>query len=107
MESERLRDELQRPYDAVSVLCIYWEDSDNPGFREEAQKVKDLFSRVFHFSVDEYAIPSQDSFLSLNQRIFDFVKQKPGSGRVLKILHYGGHGDPNDKDDQRRLRLAQ
>ena len=37
--------EYKNKYESVSVLVLYWEKSDNPGFEKEARDVGKLFGQ--------------------------------------------------------------
>lgn len=79
-------------YKSVSVLVIYWEESDNPGFREEGHQIGELFEQEFHYNIYYFAIPTEDSHLGVDERINEFIR-KCGDPNQLMIIHYGGHGD--------------
>ena len=108
--AEKLELGLHRPYDSVSVLCVYWEGSEILGFQKEAREVMKLFSEDFQFKTQEYAIPLVYADLKLHGRIHQFIEAEKQDPRTLLIIHYGGHGDPNtqptDDEDKRKLVLA-
>jgi hypothetical protein len=107
---ENFRDELNEhlkgdfhpkdEYHSVNVLLIWWEDSDLPGFKSEAQDLEKVFSECFGFSVQHYSIPSKQSQLSLERKIINVILDHCSKGSLL-IIHYGGHGD---EDDDRTLK---
>lgn len=81
-------------YEVVNVLVLYWENGA-VGFKDEAAKVSGLFKDVFNYHVTEYAIPTEKSFLS----VMGLITTTLGEYRTRKgllIIHYGGHGDPDD-----------
>ena len=89
-------------YRSVSVLVIYWQESDIPGFKDEASVIGDLFATEFHYAVEYYAIPSVSSYMELDKRINLFLSEN-GQPDHLLLLHYGGHGDPDDESDKEKL----
>ncbi|KAL8921163.1 MAG: hypothetical protein Q9172_004159 [Xanthocarpia lactea] len=93
---------LHNDYKSISVLAIYWEDGDMPGFKEEAYSIGTLFATAFHYHVDYYAIPSEDSHMELDRRINSFISEHRDSNNLL-IIHYGGHGDPDDETAREKL----
>jgi hypothetical protein len=109
--AEKLEVGLHKPYDSVSVLCIYWE-SVQVGFRREAEEVTKLFSKDCNFKTQEYAIPLECSHFNLDKRINKFIEDENYQDpRTLLIIHYGGHADPNthppDHKDKRKLVFAE
>ncbi|CAG9981791.1 unnamed protein product [Clonostachys byssicola] len=80
-------------YTSVSVLVLYWQDGDE-GYKKEGQAVRQLFEELFHYSVTEFAIPTEKSIFHLratiSQKIMDLAEPS------LLIIHYGGHGDRDD-----------
>ncbi|KAK3343402.1 hypothetical protein B0T25DRAFT_299044 [Lasiosphaeria hispida] len=88
-------------YDHVAVLVLYWKDCTDKGYSEEAGQVAELFSGSFKYRVERYEIPSDASELELDARISNFLlaNRKPDT---LLILHYGGHGNPDDDRGQDR-----
>ena len=95
---------VHNEYKSISVLVLYWQDGDNPGFEREARSVGELFETDFHYDVAYYAIPSEQSFLSLDNKINSFLELHGGPDNLM-IIHYGGHGDPDDRDAQERLAI--
>jgi hypothetical protein len=107
-----LRDELNKSlddrfsrttaYKSVSVLVVYWSDCTDIGYKREAQIVGELFSVTFGFVVDYYEIPTNDSCeLELDVRISNFLLHNRDPNRLL-IIHYGGHGNPDDERGQKK-----
>ena len=91
-------------YKSVCVLVIYWEDGDIAGFKQEAHDIADLFERSFFYNVAFFAIPSKDSHRKLDIRINSFLDEY-GHQDHLMIVHYGGHGDPNDANTEDQLSI--
>ena len=89
-------------FENVFVRLLIWDESDDDGFEEEAQQLKDLFEE-FHYTVDIFRIPSENSYLSLLQDVCDFGK-RTADKNCLRIIHYGGHADADD--DRGRERRA-
>ena len=94
--------EARNQYKRVSVLMFYWEESDHEGFEEEARSLGEFFSGDFHFEVDYYAIPSEQSHVKLDTRI-NLLLNECGHRDHLIIIYYGGHGDPNDDEGEEKL----
>ncbi|KAJ4394315.1 hypothetical protein N0V93_003532 [Gnomoniopsis smithogilvyi] len=94
-----LRDHFNRDrandYDRVKVLLLYWEVSDMPGCKDEANALAQLFTRRFNYQVQHWAIPPKNSQLLLDRTIANLLATilEP---RSLAIIHYGGHGDADD-----------
>lgn len=94
--------QIRNQYKCVWALFLYWEDSDCRGFQEEARALGELFSRGFHFNIDFYPIPSEQSHVTLDTRI-NLLLTEHGDANNLLIIHYGGHGDSNDDDGEQKL----
>ena len=94
--------QIHNQYKRVSALLFYWEESDHAGFEKEARSLGELFSNDFHFEVDYYAIPSEQSYIKLDTRI-NLLLSDRGHQDHLIIIYYGGHGDPNDEDGEEKL----
>ena len=75
-------------YDAVYVLLLRWED-DDLRVAAEIKDLQEVFENSYHFTTESWQIPSAGSYVSLNQKVLDFQKDK--SKRDLLILYYGGH----------------
>ena len=84
-------------YKSISVLVLYFEDSEID-FKNEALQVGGLFAVDFHYAVEYYAIPSDHSHRRLDTKINSFLDDH-GDPDHLMIIHYGGHGDPDDDTD--------
>lgn len=86
-------------YDRVEVLLLYWQDSDVPDCKTEANCLERLLRGRFNYHVQHWAIPSQDSQLLLDGRINGFLTALT-QPRSLGIIHYGGHGDADSDVDE-------
>jgi hypothetical protein len=100
--NERLRHfENINTYAAVKVLVVYWKDSDHNGFETEGIAIGEMFRNLFYFDVAYFAIPSSDNcFLDLDIAVAQALRDLDSTSvhrKKLLILHYGGHGDPNNK----------
>ncbi|KAL2065985.1 hypothetical protein VTL71DRAFT_2056 [Oculimacula yallundae] len=95
---------VSNDYSHVHVLLIYWESCDIPkeekNFRDEADDLERLFKIDFHYDVSHFAIPSEESQLALEGAIIQFMLKR--SPNTLLIIHYGGHGDPDDTAGEHR-----
>lgn len=83
-------------YTIVTVLVLSWQDEDpNLPVSLEISRLVDVFRNVYHFEVDEWKIPSQNSHFFVNQKIMGFVAPAPNDKEHLKIVYYAGHGRLN------------
>ena len=89
---EREAWEYKNEYESVSVLVLYWQESDNPGFEKEGHDVGNFFDQRCCYTVEYFPIPSKDSYMWLDDKLNDFWKNYGGKNRLI-IIHYGGHGD--------------
>ncbi|KAL9614267.1 MAG: hypothetical protein Q9167_001223 [Letrouitia subvulpina] len=94
--------QIRNEYKSVSVLALYWEQADHPGFQQEARSLGALFSKRFHYDVDYFPIPSANSHVELDTRINLLLKQRGHLDHLL-IIYYGGHGDPNNDIGDEKL----
>ena len=78
-------------YKSVSVLVIYWEQSDNEGFKTEGHEIGQFFARELSYNVFYFRIPSDKSNVKLDKRISEFLDDH-GNKDQLAIIYYGGHG---------------
>lgn len=110
--SDRLLDQLNREIDVtfqsggyihINVLILYWQDGD-PGYANEARDVRNLFEHVFHYPVTMFAIPSEESYTELFKEVAKFFGRM--DEQSLLIVHYGGHGDPNDDDHNKEQKQS-
>lgn len=82
-------------YREVKVLALYWEVGAT-GFKDEAYRICSMFSEVFGYhNYKIFAIPSVDSYTHVAGRCLSCLARTQ-DGPSLLIIHYGGHGDPND-----------
>ena len=113
MENEALRQQLnsaleleewriRNEYKSVSVLVLYWQDGDHPGFKKEAYQIGELFANYFHYDIQYYEIPSDNSHIALDKEINSFLEDHGGPDQLM-IFHYGGHGDADDEKEQKKL----
>lgn len=100
----------QRMYAIVQVLIVYWEEGDE-GFRTEGEALGTLFKNTFHYDVLAFPIPTARSQQRLQHFVQDLIFKLEESAfkhdeSVLLIIHYGGHGDPNDDRKAGELRQS-
>jgi hypothetical protein len=81
-------------YKTVIVLLLYWKDTDLD-FKSEADQLEHLFRKRFKYEVVRFEIPSENSGGALNDEIGK-VTRIFSTRRSLIIIHYGGHGDPDE-----------
>ena len=99
-----------RSYAAVQVLTVYWQDGDE-GFRREGEALGDLFRCAFHYDVIAFPIPTVRSQQRLQHVIQESIFKLEEStfikdNSALLIVHYGGHGDPDDDRKAGELRQS-
>ena len=113
METEALRKRLnsaleledwrsRNDYKSVSVLVLYWQEGDLPGFKKEAYEIGELFATHFHYDIEYYEIPSNNSHMELDKKVNSFLDDHGGPDHLM-IFHYGGHGDPDNETEQKKL----
>ena len=80
-------------YSSVTVLVLSWqvEDPHLPVHLEIAELVH-VLKNVYHYTVDEWKIPIQNSHWAVNRKIMDFVEPASNDREHLKIVYYAGHG---------------
>jgi hypothetical protein len=88
-------------YQSVQVLLLYWEKSDDAGFKTEADAIGRVFEDEFRYTVNYFSIPTVSCQLRLTQRITEFLIDNRDSHTLL-IIHYGGHADEDRGQDSRR-----
>ena len=93
---------LKNDYKSVSVLVLYWQEGDISGFEDEAREIGELFRNEFRYNVEYFAIPFKDSHRRLDIKINAFLDDH-GDPHHLMIIHYGGHGDPDNKSSGEKL----
>jgi hypothetical protein len=89
-----------RAYSYAKVLTLYWQDG-HEDFRKEGQELGQMFKELFQYAVEEFAIPTSQSYLQLHnfvtQSMLHVIKSaEEKRGAPLLIIHYSGHGDQND-----------
>ncbi|KAL9092581.1 MAG: hypothetical protein Q9165_004385 [Trypethelium subeluteriae] len=96
---DKLSDELEQyqlrraqRYTFVTVLILYWKDTDLKLW-DELKELEDLFRNTFNYNVERYEIPSQRSQDQL-EHIIDLFLIRYGTPDNLVIIYYGGHGGP-------------
>ena len=93
-------------YDRVTVLAIYWQDSPHgsptASYKQEAEKVGELFHTLFKYQVEYFEIPSIDSEAAFDSRL-NILLATNNTENSLLILHYGGHGDPDEANDRQSV----
>ena len=83
------------PYTSVYVLLLQWE-ADDIGVTEEISQLRQVFRNQFNFDVENWYIPSSNSFHSLQDKIYQFQKAHQ-SKRELLIVYYGGHAEADTR----------
>ncbi|KAL8856804.1 MAG: hypothetical protein Q9178_006641 [Gyalolechia marmorata] len=81
-------------YRRVYVLLLCWTD-DDLGVETELDKLEAVFQTVYHYTTDQWKIPSSSSHNALVFRIMQVI-QGFASKDELFITYYGGHGYMND-----------
>lgn len=78
-------------YSKVEVILLSWEDEDPKlPVSLEIMDLAAVFIDIYHYEVQEWQIPSEDSHNQLQSRILTFLgKSDPQN---LKIVYYAGHG---------------
>ena len=80
-------------YIQTFVLLLSWEETDPKLVVDtEIDRVEDAFTRLYHFKVERWKIPSEDPHLRLNEKILEFVRLGDDEKDCLKIVYYAGHG---------------
>ena len=94
---------LYHDYDCVQVCTIYWEDSDNEEFKTEAEEFQKFVEEELEYPVQIVTIPTEWSQRRLDEAVNSLLAKLQGESNLL-VIHYGGHGDPNDdkKKNQER-----
>ena len=83
------------PYTSVYVLLLQWE-ADDIGVKEEIFLLRQVFRNQFNFNVENWYIPSSNSFHSLQDKIYDFQKAHQSKWELL-IVYYGGHAEADTR----------
>jgi hypothetical protein len=75
-------------YSQVHVLLLSWQ-ADDLGVEAEIQPLRRVFEDRYHFSVQDYKIPSVKPDKALKKRIYDFLDEDDKD--TLLIVYYAGH----------------
>jgi len=79
-------------YSRVYVLLISWQKQDPKLPVEiEISCLRRVLEDVYHFDIEEFRIPDEDSHGEVNEKINAFVKVNKNSSDDLKIVYYAGH----------------
>jgi hypothetical protein len=90
-----------KPYAAVKVLLMTWDDQDlGETINEETNDLRSVFDGKYGFETERYKIPSKDPEVMLQKKISDAiadltcldVDKGAGIGKKLMIVYYNGHG---------------
>ena len=106
--NRKLEAAFSRPYhsyDCVQVCAIYWEDSDNDGFRREAKDFQTFIQTDLGYPIQIITIPMIKSQLFLDKAINSLLENLNGESNLL-VIHYGGHGDPDDDEGKNQSRKS-
>jgi hypothetical protein len=79
-------------YQSVQVLLLYWEKSDDAGFKTEADAIGRVFEDEFRYTVNYFSIPTVSCQLRLTQRITEFLieaMQTKIGGRIHAVRQSG------------------
>lgn len=57
----------------------------------EMEQLRRVFEDIFHFQVDIFEIPTNQSHIYVSQKINEFALRNGNSKDDLKIFYYGGH----------------
>ncbi|RYP61242.1 hypothetical protein DL769_007783 [Monosporascus sp. CRB-8-3] len=95
-------------YTAVSVLLIHWQDEGDPAAIAAVDELSEVFSKVYHYSLEVAKIPSsksdgcKNSWRWLSRTVVDFAERND-TRDVLKIVYYSGY---SFLDEHRHMVLA-
>lgn len=81
-------------YDQAHVLFLSWED-DLLGVSREISELDSVFQQHYHYSTEEWHIPSNRAHNSLIRKMSDFIDAHDDR-KTLLIIYYAGHGRLND-----------
>ncbi|KAJ2906221.1 Rhodanese-like protein [Zalerion maritima] len=76
-------------YTKVKTLLLHWE-SDDLFVLPEVQDLGKCFDEVYHFGVEYFTIPVENSHLELMMKIGLFLKECESPDTLL-VVYYGGH----------------
>ncbi|KAK4209563.1 hypothetical protein QBC37DRAFT_450105, partial [Rhypophila decipiens] len=88
------QDSSRSRYKAVRALLVSWED-DDLGVAAELRVLSQLLQDVYHYDVEQWKIPSVDSFKALDRHIRHATEDIWGAKSSLFILFYAGHARPS------------
>jgi hypothetical protein len=79
-------------YSGVHVLLISWETQDpRLPVQKEISILHELLDGTYHYDVQEFQIPDQESHAEVSKKINSFVEVGNNSCNDLKIVYYAGH----------------
>lgn len=85
--------ERKSRYTNVTVLILSWQDEDpNLPVSVEISRLVHVFKDIYHYDVEEWQIPTQNSHWAVSRKIMEFVQPAPNDKEHLKIVYYAGHG---------------
>lgn len=76
-------------YTKVQVLLLHWE-SDDLFVLPEVQDLGKCLDEIYHFGIEYYTIPVENSHLELMMKIGLYLKQFEDPETLL-VVYYGGH----------------
>lgn len=80
-------------YNKVYVLLITWKTQDPKlPVAVELCRLRSVFKDIYHYEVEDFEIPDDDSHAETSEMINAFVKLNKNSRDDLKIVYYAGHG---------------
>ena len=86
-------------YDSIAVRAIYWKGEEE-GYKKESEAVVSFFKDNLRYDnvgllpiVEGEGDHSQET---LRFHLSQLIYEHGGNPNKLLILHYGGHGDPDD-----------
>ena len=90
---------VKNDYKLVSMLVLYWQESNEPGFKDEAHRIGEVFTNEFHYDVEYFAIPLENSHRRLDSKINSLLDDHEDPDHLI-IIHYGGHGDADIENER-------
>ena len=82
------------------VACVFfWENADKAGYREEAERIRTLFTEKFGYSTQLHAIPNRNSHFFVDRVVTELLERYDSESTLL-IIFYGGHGDADSGRDE-------
>lgn len=92
-------------YDHVTVLALYWKECSDSGFKTEAVKLGELMKTKFNYHFEYFEIPSFGSQLALDIRLNELLATNRQANTLI-IIHYGGHGELDDDNENQSVWAA-